>query len=743
MLAWAVVVHAAGTLTSLHAVHQLSNEQAAQHIPVAFEATVTYYRNSDLDLFVQDGEDGIYVAFQAGAGFSAGDRVLVKGTTDKSFRPIITATSVQFVRHGTTPPPVPASFEQLNNASLDCRRISLLATVRSADIFGTGPLREVYLQTVVDGGYIDVAVNSTDESALDGLRDAQVEIAGVATAKFDQRLALAGSRINVQSLSDIKIIQPARIAPDSLPFTGLGDVYAAYRASDHSRRVRVRGTITYYQPGSTVVLQDGSKSLWVMTLTNQPLTIGDIAEVTGFPQTQNGFPALNMTEIRDTHVRAPITPLAVSSQDLGFGGNAFDLVATEGRLVRQVREAAVDEYVLESDGHVFSAIYRHPPTEKCQAAPAMKMLPLGSKVRVTGIGMFYTPDPFNGPVASDVLLRSDADITVLASPSLINTRNLLMFTGALLLVLFAVLLRGWSLERRIRRETATAAYLEQRRSLILEDISRAQPLHQIISKIIALLSYRLEGAPCWCTLDGGVTLGNPPAPGSGSALQIIREDIPSHSGKSAGSIFAAIQAGGKMSELGPSSVFNAAQLAALANETHGLYSDLMFRSEFDQLTKVHNRFSLEKRLQTLLDSDPLYEHAFGIIYVDLDDFKKVNDQFGHGVGDHFLQEVVRRFKQQLRPGDLLGRLGGDEFAIVIPAIASRSGLNEITLRLEHCFGDPFFVDGFTIPGSASMGAALFPEDGKTREALLDAADAAMYKAKNTRHGESAKVVGTV
>jgi diguanylate cyclase (GGDEF)-like protein len=128
--------------------------------------------------------------------------------------------------------------------------------------------------------------------------------------------------------------------------------------------------------------------------------------------------------------------------------------------------------------------------------------------------------------------------------------------------------------------------------------------------------------------------------------------------------------------------------------------------------------------------------VFGLIFIDLDKFKRINDQYGHRIGDLYLQEVALRMKRQLRGQDMLARLGGDEFAILLPLVRSRADAEEITNRLERCFDEPFVIEGCVLQGSASLGLAFYPEDGATKDSPLSASDAAMYVAKHTKHNSA-------
>jgi len=361
----------------------------------------------------------------------------------------------------------------------------------------------------------------------------------------------------------------------------------------------------------------------------------------------------------------------------------------------------------------------------------MKEIPVGSRIRVTGICMLDDANPFNGDVPFNILMRSYDDIVLIASPSWVTVRNLLYLAGLLLLLLSAAGIRSWALERRVRRAAAASAYLEQRRSRVLEEINNARPLPEILEQIAQLLSYRLQGAACWCQIANGAPIGAYPA--KLTALRIAREDIPSRSGAVHGAIFAAFDARTKPQPEESEALSFAAGLATLAVETSQLYSDLVHRSEFDLLTDIQNRFSLEKTLDSLILKSRIGASSFALIYIDLDGFKQVNDLYGHQAGDLYLQEVVQRMKRQLRPGDTLARIGGDEFVALVPAVHNRSEVDYIANRLKKCFDPPFNVGDSIVQGAASVGIAIFPEDADTKDGLLRAADAAMYSEKHASH----------
>ena len=745
--AWATAPAAPVTLTTLSAIHALSNAEAAKQLPVAFEATVTYYRWYDQTLFVEDGGEAISIKPPLDTRLIPGDRILVKGITKGSFRPLLIASSVTLLHHGGMPKPVPSGFGDMISGRRDCIFVSVHAVVRTADMINpvlrtagrvlspTNHIHIARMRLLTEGGQIDAEVDTSEENALKDLLDADVEVTGTAAGEFDDKMQQTGVLLYIDSLANVKVLKHAVSNPWSPAITSMDLILSGYHLKDFSQRIHVRGTITYYQPGSALVLESGSQSLWIATQAEVPLRIGDVADATGFPHVRDGFMSLTDAEIQVTHLQSPVTPYPVTWRQLALSGyipdgHLYDLVSIEGQVVTEVRGAAQDEYVLTADGQLFSAIYRHPRGAGNFHLTPMKQIPVGSRARFTGICLPNSSDPLIGPVAFDLLLRSFDDIVVVARPSLLNMRNLMFLVGLLLLLVFVVLIRGWTVERKVRHQTAALASLELRRSRILEDINGSRPLNEILEKIAEMVSSALEGAPCWCEIADGAKLGKYSE--ELQSLRIVREPIPARTGPALGALYAGLDPWTPPLAHETVALQNGVRLAALAIETRRLYSDLRRRSEFDLLTDIHNRFAMEKFMELQIEEARQSDLILGLIYIDLDKFKPINDTYGHHVGDLYLQEVAKRMSRQLLGSDMLARLGGDEFAALVSLHHGRADLDRIVARLEHCFDDPFVVGGYLLNGEASIGFALYPEDGASKDSLLSAADAAMYAVKNKK-----------
>jgi diguanylate cyclase (GGDEF)-like protein len=170
-------------------------------------------------------------------------------------------------------------------------------------------------------------------------------------------------------------------------------------------------------------------------------------------------------------------------------------------------------------------------------------------------------------------------------------------------------------------------------------------------------------------------------------------------------------------------------LAAVAIANRRLYEDVLHRSEHDQLTGLANRSLVDRKLEEALEEAHASRRQAALLYLDLDDFKNVNDSYTHRVGDAYLIEVAQRFKSCLRGRDTLGRIGGDEFIAVLTELGDAEMAHSIAERLVHAMDEPFAIEGHAIRGTVSIGVAFYPSSSSSAIGIMQLADHAMYAAK--------------
>lgn len=176
----------------------------------------------------------------------------------------------------------------------------------------------------------------------------------------------------------------------------------------------------------------------------------------------------------------------------------------------------------------------------------------------------------------------------------------------------------------------------------------------------------------------------------------------------------------------------------------GIFSDITERKKheanihrlafFDPLTHLPNRTLLNDRMKLALAGAERNSQGVGVIFIDLNRFKEINDIHGHDIGDEVLIESARRFQVSLRQGETLARLGGDEFVVIVES----DDLNILTIVAERLqqslIEQPITIKGYSFSVGLSAGIALYPLDGQTGDELLKCADIAMYRAKNRGGG---------
>ena len=172
------------------------------------------------------------------------------------------------------------------------------------------------------------------------------------------------------------------------------------------------------------------------------------------------------------------------------------------------------------------------------------------------------------------------------------------------------------------------------------------------------------------------------------------------------------------------------QQIATAIERKQAEEKLKFLSLYDYLTKLPNRVLFYDRMKQEIAYARRERKKFSLMFLDLDNFKEVNDKFGHDIGDQVLQGVAKRFRKLLRKTDTICRLGGDEFIILLPRLAQpRENTVDVTRKIFSSLKEPFLFGDNKIYINTSIGIALYPDDGEEGEILIKSADKAMYLAK--------------
>jgi c-di-GMP phosphodiesterase Gmr len=162
---------------------------------------------------------------------------------------------------------------------------------------------------------------------------------------------------------------------------------------------------------------------------------------------------------------------------------------------------------------------------------------------------------------------------------------------------------------------------------------------------------------------------------------------------------------------------------------------LAHRACFDELTGLPNRSTIQEHIEQLLAQGPL--SRFAIAFLDIDNFKHINDYYTHAIGDALLIKVAQRITAEIRETDVLCRISGDEFLLVLAPLLHDDDVTDLVDRLVQRLKEPFFVEGFEIFTSASIGVSIYPEHGESYEVLRRSADAAMYSAKREVKGGAA------
>ena len=156
---------------------------------------------------------------------------------------------------------------------------------------------------------------------------------------------------------------------------------------------------------------------------------------------------------------------------------------------------------------------------------------------------------------------------------------------------------------------------------------------------------------------------------------------------------------------------------------------LEYQAFHDPLTSLPNRQLFFDRIEKALAHANRNNEKIAVLFIDLDNFKQVNDQLGHYTGDQLLQFVAQRLKECCREEDTIARIGGDEFLIFMPGIVDEQQPSSLAERIINCFKLPIHIGIHQVQIGSSIGISIYPDDEKESKLLVDDADEAMYRSK--------------
>jgi diguanylate cyclase (GGDEF)-like protein len=758
-------------LTSIAAVRALSPAEAAKSLPVRLTGVVTYVNFGENDLFIQSDSAWIYVQQDKRYNLAVGESVVVEGKTAPSYNNQINSTSVRVVGQGDLPEPAALSYSEAVQRDNDCRYATLEGVVRAASYQTTQGSSLYLLRTEVDGKMVDVVVEKYPNFSPDRLLDATVRVTGALGGTFDSTNdRIVGLRLNVSTSDDVEVVHAGEAETAGRHPIPLAALLSSNEILKDRHRVFASGVVTLYDPGEMMVVQDGDTSLLVRTRQMDPVDIGQRVEVTGFLTTVDGVAGLDPGQFRIVRGANPVTPRSITFAEAMSGLYANRLVTVEGEVISQTRESHLDTITLRNGDQVFQAVYRN-------AAGAADPFPLydpGAHIQATGVCFVHLRGFWGAVESFQIHLRSPQDIVIVKQASWFSLQHLLYLISALVLILLIALAWGERMRRKLlvheqllrhRSEEeaarmATTARLEQQRSHILELMNSFQPLPIVLSAIQAYADHMWPEAIGYChaLLNRQLTLMTRSHLPEEMLARLDNVD-PTHSSEPCAE---AVRSHGPV---GPSPARNAwsrpifssrgeilgtmtfegrrglplnlraeafefgCNLAAVAIDNRRLYEDVLHRSEHDQLTGLANRALVDRRLEDALAQAHANQRYAAVLYLDLDDFKSVNDSFTHRVGDAYLVEVAQRFRGCLRDCDTLGRVGGDEFIAVLTDLARPEVARSVAERLVRTMDDPFMIEGHNIRRAVSVGLAWYPAPGGSAINIMQIADHAMYAAK--------------
>jgi len=440
-------------LVTAAAVRALSPERAQQALAVKLRGVITCTGSL---IFFQDSTAGIFIdaPVSTKGHYQVGQYGDLEGYTAPGlFAPQIVPRKFTVIGTTALPEARPSKYDELSTGKLDSQRVEVEGIVRSVMPDERADLRRtVTLKMASDDGIFPVYVSDLPPDKLRAVVDASVKARGVVGGVFNERRQMIGIKLYVGRAEDLIIEETGPGEPFSVRTTPVESLLRFEPDGASRHRVKVRGTVTFYQPGGAMYVEDGTGGVAVRTRQAEPLAIGDRVEVLGFPEMGPWTPFLNDAVFRRSGPAAqPMVPISVTAdQELSAGAHDSRLVSVEAELVDVVRDAGHLLLVAKAKNVLFDA---EMPQAGDLSPAAMADLASGSRARLTGISVVRLGQDRDHPTEFRLLLRNLDDIAILQKPPWWTLGRLVWILAMLATITALAVAWGVILRRRVRAQT--------------------------------------------------------------------------------------------------------------------------------------------------------------------------------------------------------------------------------------------------------------------------------------------------
>jgi len=453
-------------LRTVAAIRGLNAEQTQQKLPVHLRGVVTFFDETLFSRFIQDDTAGIYLQFPANVGpplLVPGQVVEVTGSSSPGeYAPVVMVDKLNVVGEAPLPKAKPVSYEQLASGVEDSQFVEISGIVRSVRRVENSLYHQIEITT--GGGRLLIFAKALPVDRPEELLDSTVRVRGVCSTQFNHQRQLFAIRLMVPRPDDLTIEIPATRDPFAISARPIGSLLQFAPQATYGHRVKVTGTVIYFDPGSTLFLQDGEHGVEVETKEGEPLQLGDKVEVLGFVSQGDYTPLLQDGIYRKISNGTPPPAMEVTPDEALTGNHDCQLIKISARLVDRALHGAEQYLVLQESNFIFQASLK-----PFDGRDNFGLLENGSRLEVTGVcriepGQWQAGDNWRAKSFS-IQLRSPDDVVLLQAPPWWTLKRLLWIAGALSLVTLLAFAWVVVLRRRVAERTRELEVQIQKRQL--------------------------------------------------------------------------------------------------------------------------------------------------------------------------------------------------------------------------------------------------------------------------------------